>query len=359
MKGLNRTSWKVAAALLVSAAFAFGEAGSVSAAPGSFPPSNGPLQTVTHSQQVGPGTINYVEGQASIDGQPISVGVSGGTALKPGQVLDTGNNGYVEVLLTPGSFLRIGNNSEVRVLRAGLVNTTMELDRGSAIAEADQIVKNSNLAFVVHGTTTQIEKNGLYEFDANQEAVRVFDGKAKVNEPSGVKTIGKDDQLLLASEKPLKKTDFNKKALESEPLYVWSEARSADESQANVSTANYVMANGGWYGAGWYWDPYWSFYAFLPADGFLYSPFGWGFYSPGFLGAYGPYYGYPGFAYRGYYGHPAWRGHAGRIGGVAGRIGAYHPAPHAMTPGGFHGMSGGFHSMGEGFHGGGFGGGRR
>jgi hypothetical protein len=36
----------------------------------------------------------------------------------------------------------------------------------------------------------------------------------------------------------------------------------------------------GWWGPGWYWDPWFSGFTFLPGDGFFYSPFGWGFYSP-------------------------------------------------------------------------------
>jgi hypothetical protein len=353
MKGHIRTSWKITVALLASAAFGFGQAGSMSVRSGSVAPNTTAVKTVSHAQQVGPGTVNYVEGQASVDGQQISASASGGTALKAGQMLDTGNNGYVEVLLTPGAFLRLGNNSQIRVLQAGLVNTTVELDRGTALVEADQLIKDSHLAFVVHGNTTEIEKKGLYEFDANQQAIRVLDGKAKVSEPAGVKTIGKNDQLLFASAKPLKPNDFDKNAIKAEPLFVWSEARSADESQANVSTANYVMANGGWYGPGWYWDPYWSFYAFLPADGFLYSPFGWGFYSPAYLYAYGPYIGYPGFAYRGLYGYRGFHGHVGHVGGVAGRIAGYHGVGTRLNAGAFRGTAGGFHSMSGGFHGGG------
>jgi hypothetical protein len=34
------------------------------------------------------------------------------------------------------------------------------------------------------------------------------------------------------------------------------------------------------YGPNWYWDPYFASYSFLPYGGFLYSPFGFGFYSP-------------------------------------------------------------------------------
>jgi hypothetical protein len=48
-----------------------------------------------------PGTINYVEGQASVDGQPLSPNSVGSAELEKGQVLTT-QAGKVEVLLTPG-----------------------------------------------------------------------------------------------------------------------------------------------------------------------------------------------------------------------------------------------------------------
>jgi hypothetical protein len=292
---------------------------------------------------IAPGTINYLEGQVSIDAQPLGRGAS--VAVQPGQTLTTGVNGFAEVLLTPGAFLRVGNNSQIRLVTAGLAETKAELDRGEAIVEVDQLIKGTNLGVVMNGATSQIDKKGLYEFDASQQAVKVLDGKATVREAAGSKSIGKDDQLLLASAKPLKKSGFDVNAVKAQPLYVWSEARSRDESQANVAVAQNVAAYGGWYGPGWYWDPYWSFYAFVPADGFLYSPFGWGFYSPGFIG----YYGVP-FVRYGYYGH---YGHYGHYGAFHGRVGGVN----ARVGGGFHGgfAGGGFHGgfAGGGFHGGG------
>ena len=52
----------------------------------------------------------------------------------------------------------------------------------------------------------------------------------------------------------------------------------------------YYAGGPGWYGPGWYWDPWFWSYTWLPGDGIFYSPFGWGFYSPWYVG-YAPYYG--------------------------------------------------------------------
>jgi hypothetical protein len=304
---------------------------------------NNPAQPV---EPVGPGTINYVEGQASLDGQELLPQSIGTATLKPGQTLDTGN-GYVEVLLTPGAFLRVGQNSELRILSAGLADTRVQLARGATMLEVDQMIKGTNLAVTMNGTTTQIEKNGLYSFDAASQAVMVLDGKARIQETAGAQTLGKNNEVLLGSTRPLKKRDIDEKVVKAEPLYIWSKARSEQEAQASASAASnaeyYATA-----GPGWYWDPAWDFYGFWPYADALYSPFGWGFYSPGFFG-----YGYYGGFYggRGYHGRPG-VGFHGRVSGVNARVGAFRGGA-----AGFHG--GGFHGGGMGgFHGGG-GGGRR
>lgn len=51
-----------------------------------------------------PGSLNYVEGQASIEGHSLGPEAIGKTELKPGQSLGT-QTGKVELLLTPGVFL--------------------------------------------------------------------------------------------------------------------------------------------------------------------------------------------------------------------------------------------------------------
>lgn len=339
MKGLQRVTF----GLLASAVLGFSQITGMQAPAGPVPGS----QTTTYSAAPGrpagpnmttpgsiaPGTINYVEGQVSLDNRPL--GPSGPVVVQPGQTLVTGN-GFAEILLTPGAFLRLGHNSEIRLIAAGLAETKAQLDRGDAIVEVDQFIKGTNLAVVMNGATAQLDKKGLYDFDAGQQAVRVLDGKATVIEAAGSKSVGKDDQLLLASATPLKKTSFDSNTVKAQPLYVWSEARSQDESQANVAVAQNVAAYGGWYGPGWYWDPYWSFYAYLPADGFLYSPFGWGFYSPWYI----DYYGVP-YGHYGYYGHGGhYGGWHGQVGGVNAHVGAFGGGFHGAFGGGFHGGGG-------------------
>jgi hypothetical protein len=347
-----------AMALLASAVLGLGQMNGMQASAGPMQNSRTTTNTAAPARPAelsATGAVNYMEGEVLLDNQPLGAGSP--VIVQPGQTLATGN-GYAEVLLTPGAFLRVGHDSQVRLITSGLVDTKAQLDRGTAIVEVDQLIKGTNLTVVINGATAQIEKKGLYDFDADQQAVKVLDGKAKVIEVAGTKTIGKGNQILLAGAEPLKKSDFDVKAVKTQPLYVWSEARSQDESQSNIAVAQNVAAYGGFYGSGWYWDPYWSSYAYLPGDGFLYSPFGWGFYSPGFIG----YYGVP-FGYYGHFGR--YGGRYGRVGGTNARVGgfhggAYHGGVAAGVHSGFAG-GGGFHGGGGGggFHGGGGGGGRR
>jgi hypothetical protein len=237
-----------------------------------------------------PGTVNYVEGQVALNGQNLSAKSPGSALLETNEVLDTGQ-GKAELLLTPGVFLRMGDNSEVRMVSPGLADTRVELVKGTAMLEVAELFKENDLSVMVDGSTTRIEKNGLYDFQTQPAAVSVLDGKATVSEGTAYVTLKKGHEVLVSDVQPLKSQGLNKEAVEADPLYRWSKLRSEYEAEANVDTARMVVVNGGWYGAGWYWDPFWSFYAFLPGDGMLYSPFGFGFYSPGLVWR-APYYHY-------------------------------------------------------------------
>ena len=74
--------------------------------------------------------------------------------------------------------------------------------------------------------------------------------------------------------------------------------RSQYLAEANLNLAS-AYAGYGPMTPGWYWDAGFWGYTWLPGDGLLWNPFGWGFYSPRYI-----YYGGPVFyGYRG--GYPA------------------------------------------------------
>lgn len=284
-----------------------------------------------------PGTVNYVEGQATLNGQTISSTQRGKAVAGPGQVLET-QTGKAEMLLTPGVYLRLDDHSAVRMVNPSIVDTRVELLKGQAMLEAAQVEKENHLAVLDGGATAVIEKKGIYEFRATQPTVLVYEGKADVTQNDKTTDLGKGRELVVGQQKAQK---FDRDSAEvSDNLYAFSKLRSEYQAEANMSLAQTFVGGGpGWYGAGWYWDPYWSTWAFMPGAGFLYSPFGygWGFYSPAYFGVWG------GYGFHGY------RGFAGYRGGYVGRV-----APAARFGGGFGGRI-----AGGGFGGAHFGGGRR
>lgn len=236
-----------------------------------------------------PGVLNYIEGAATIDGTGLNSKSIGSTELAPGQVLST-TQGKAEILLTPGVFLRLGDNSAVRMISPGLTDTRVQLLNGRAMVEAADVHKENNIRIQEDAAQIALLKSGLYSFDADRGLVAVYDGKARVSvDDRSVDVKGGREVNLNA---PLKAEKFDKKAAaEADPLYAWSKVRSEYLSEASAASARTVVVNNyGWFGGGWYWNPWFGVYSFLPGDGLLYSPFGWGFYSPFVF--YGPTYYY-------------------------------------------------------------------
>lgn len=296
----------------------------------------------------GPGTLNYFEGQVSINGNAVNRNQVGYAQMEPNQTLTTGI-GKAEVLLTPGVFIRVGNNSEIRLVSPDIAMPEMEVVRGEALVEVDFKPKDARIDILEHGAVASIQKVGLYRFNSNSDQIAVIDGKLDVSENGRSKELGKGREVNLMSPK-LKTVSFDTKA--EDDLYRWSSVRAGYLAEANASMAQtfntgYGYPYGPYAGAGWYWDPYFDFYSWLPGDGYFYGPFGYPFFSPGYA-VFAPRFGYGfhgGFGY-GRGGYLAHGGFGGR--GIA-------MAPRAsFGGGGFHG--GGF--GGGGFHGGG-GGGRR
>lgn len=328
MKTASKDRLRLVVALLATAACSFAQAPGAynnspaqQMQPGSMPPGGMPPAELPR-----PGSVNYVQGQVSSAGQPLTLQSVGHFALLPAQILETASDGYVEVLLTPGAFLRVGPNSEFSLTAVGLADTRINLTRGNALVEVDQFISGTHLEVTLASTSMDILKKGLYGFTAAPPGVKVFDGKADVVGMTSHASAGKHDQIMIDDNPKLKRSGFDETQAKQDALYVWSAARGKAESDQNKLVAQNPAGD---YpvGDGWFWDPYTSFYGFW-GPGFFYSPFGFSFYG-GF---------YPGF-YHGFYG---------------GFRRGYPVGGHAFV--GIHG-----NGVNGGFHGGGFrgGGGRR
>ncbi len=233
------------------------------------------------SSMPAPGAVNYIEGQVYLDGRQLQPSAVRSIVLAPHQALETGQ-GKAELLLTPGVFLRVGDKSEVGMNSAGLADVKVAVVRGSAMLEAAELPKGSNLAVSVGDATAKVEKKGLYQFSASQPAIAVLEGKAVVYQEDSHITVKKNQEVLL-EQHPLKRRKLEEKAIQADPLYRWSKLRSEYLARANIDTARTIMIYGRWYGPGWYWDSFWGFYSYVPAWGVIYSPFGFGFYAPAWV----------------------------------------------------------------------------
>jgi len=239
-----------------------------------------------------PGAVNYVEGNATLDGQPVDSASLKSTFLNAGGLLET-QDGKAEVLLTPGVFLRVGDHSRVRMLKPSLIDTQLAVEAGESMIEVDQFVKESELTVSMRGGLTEIEKVGLYRFAANDAAsVGVIDGKASVTFGEKHANLGKGHEVVLADS--LKPKDFDKDR--EDELFAWSNIRSQYNASLTYQAAKTAYSSGtgysgtgysgygygGFYGQGWFWSNGFNSWLWMPGGEF-YSPFGWGFYGPGYV----------------------------------------------------------------------------
>jgi len=242
-----------------------------------------------------PGAINYIEGGAYLNGQPIPAKQQKSTFLNANDTLST-DVGKAEVLLTPGVFLRLGDNSQIRMVSPSLTDTQVELHRGEAMLEVDELVKENHISLLDHGSSVVIQKTGLYRFTAGEEpTAATVEGKADVYLGDDHIQLGKGRETVLSGRLRAEKFDAKKE----DDLYAWSNARSEYDSAASYQTARNATLNTNSYSAwggygfngfaapGWYWNSGFNSYAWLPMDGAFFSPFGYGFYGPGVV-AYAP-----------------------------------------------------------------------
>jgi hypothetical protein len=253
-----------------------------------------------------PGAVNYFEGNAQLDGQALTSASLRAVFMNAGSLLET-RDGKVEVLLTPGVFLRVGENSRVRMLKPSLIDTQIAIEAGESMLEVDEYVKESRLTVSERGGLTTIEKTGLYRFMADGEAsVAVIDGKAEVSFGEKHTSLGKGHEALLTD--ALKTRAFDKD--QADELYAWSNiraqynasltyqaAKTAYSSGTGYGSGGYGgggygygngLYNGGYYGGfnsfygnGWLWSSGFNSWLWMPGGEFF-SPFGWGFYGPGY-----------------------------------------------------------------------------
>ena len=132
-----------------------------------------------------PGTVNYVEGLASIGGRGLNQNRWATPSSRRGRSCKQ-LTGRAELLLTPGCFSAWAKIAPERMVSPNRLNTQIELDRGRADIEVDEIDPRNDIQVAAGAASTRLLKDGLYAFDADREPSGVFKGEAGLGEKRAV-----------------------------------------------------------------------------------------------------------------------------------------------------------------------------
>ncbi len=240
------------------------------------------------------GLVSYIEGKVFVNDSQVEPSLTNFPDVKEKAILRT-TEGRAEVLLSPGVFLRVGENSSFRMITNRLIDTRLELLTGSAVVEADEIAKDTNITIVASKATIVIAKHGLYRFDMEPSRIKVFDGLASVTAGEQTTPVAAGKALSLDSE-TASVEKFDKEATDA--LDRWSKRRAENVAMANVSSAkqvhdygcsnyptnfsNPVATNSPCYNpcGGWRYNPWYGMVTYIPCGGNIYSPYGYRYWSP-------------------------------------------------------------------------------
>jgi len=245
------------------------------------------------------GAIDYVEGKVYLGDELVAPSATKFPDIKENAVVRT-TDGRAEVLLTPGIVLRLAENSTFRMISNRLIDTRVELQRGSAVVEVDAILKDNNVTVLCKDATVTFAKAGIYRFDSEPARLRVFKGEAGV--AMGDRTVQVSAGKMLAMSGEMASAQrFD--AEDTDSLDNWSQRRASYMAAANVSAARALTTGGyggsgyggygyGGYGYGlggysgcmgsgmWAYNSWFGMTTFVPCSGTFSSPYGFNYWSP-------------------------------------------------------------------------------
>jgi hypothetical protein len=251
------------------------------------------------------GVIHFVEGQVTLDGQPVQPKFAEFPDVKNGQTL-AAEDGRAEVLLTPGVILRIAENSSFQMVSNSRSDTRLAVLSGSAIVEVGELLPSNAITLINNGAHIELTKKGLYRIDSDPSKLRVYDGEARVTAGAQTLLARKGREVVLGAVLDMNAFDMK----ETDAFMRWASRRSEELAQANVSsarTASGMGYAGSSYGSGygygmgmgsWAYNPWYGMFTYMPyGNNLYYSPFGYPFYSPMNVGYFVPTTGFTGSAF--------------------------------------------------------------
>lgn len=246
------------------------------------------------------GGVNAVTGKTGVHSKGSSIWeqLTIKDNLEGGDVVKTGLDGRVEILLNPGSYMRVGENSEFELTSNSLDNLEVRVIRGTAIVEATGA---EDTELLINITTPHakmaIVRRGLYRVNVvpgDVTEVIVRKGRLLLSDPDAKIKAGKKLIFSGNSYSVAALTDAEKKDVDSFDL--WSKDRAHVVAKANqqlTSRDRRILRSGftdDWafrfspqIGGIWFFDSLFGCYSFMPFYAGWGSPYGRS-YSRSFLG---------------------------------------------------------------------------
>ena len=239
------------------------------------------------------GGVNVVTGRATLrpHGNSESRLLTIKEDLETGDIVSTGLDGRVEMLLNPGSYMRVGENSEFELTDSSLDNLEVRLIRGTAIVE----VTGADDADLFIGITTphtrmSIIRRGLYRDNVMPgDATELIVRKGRVIlEGSHTKVKGGNKVVFSSGSFSVAKLqDADKK----DSFESWSKDRAQTLAKANSQVSRRTLTtlaasfrhDWGYFGSFgrsgfWLFSPNARCYTFIPFSADYLSPYGSGYY---------------------------------------------------------------------------------
>jgi hypothetical protein len=186
------------------------------------------------------GIIDWVDGEAFLDREPLVLPQLGLVQMEKGQMLRTGR-GYAELLLAGSAYLRTGENASLKLEQNQWNNTQLSLEQGSALIEIVGKIRTNPIR--IRLSTSLIKNPGLYRLDHSPYRIRVYRGSA-VAEVQGKKIrLESCRQVLLAGDLMPCKFDVDI----ADVLHRWAAQRSFKLFAANPGMSNWTWIDLGWF----------------------------------------------------------------------------------------------------------------
>ncbi|MEJ2246584.1 MAG: hypothetical protein P8Y80_11005 [Acidobacteriota bacterium] len=149
------------------------------------------------------GLVNFIAGGVYLDGQRMEFLADKLQEIPVGINLQT-EFGLAEIELGAGAFLRANQRTLLRMESVSLENIVLRLERGSILIEIFEMYEDNHIGVHIKDVLIEFDREGLYRLDANRNWLRVYGGKATVQNPDrkvSVKSNKTVDLITLSTSK--------------------------------------------------------------------------------------------------------------------------------------------------------------